>query len=119
MHRGQPVLISADRRSAGATDEDVAGPRVPEGLVMRLTHVAVEDETTTATYVRVGVERAGVFEPLWEQNAPANGRLYSTDQPFYLRAEDRLVARFRGSTSADKLTLRANGWLRDEGAEGW
>lgn len=108
MHT-QPVLLDDDRASAGASNEDIKSAYVPDGVVWTLDHVAIEDETTACTSARVGIERRGKFSPLAEQLSPVAGVLYHTGQPFRLEAGDRLMARFVGSTSGDKLRLVANG----------
>ena len=104
-----PLLLSADKQSAGDTNEDLDSARVPENESWRLDHVSAEDKTTACTSLRVGIVRGGVFYPLEEQITVVAATLYSSVQPVHLLAGQQLRVRFVGTTSADKLTLIANG----------
>lgn len=103
------LLQDAGKASGGAANEDLELGRVPEGEEWELTHIAVEDETTAFTSVRLGVRRGVAFIPLEEHVGGVAGELYTANRPFYLQAGNILVARFVGTTSGDLLRLYANG----------
>ena len=105
----EPVLFDAFLQSTGATNEDLELDRVPPGQRWTLHHVAAEDETTAFTSLRLGIKRGTTFLPLEEQKSPAAATLYSSQDPWFLEEGNRLVARFNGTTSGDKLRLYANG----------
>lgn len=107
------ITLDIDKAGTAQTNEDLVGPTVPEGVEWHLDHVAVEDETTTCSGIRIGIRRAsGVFVPFEEQAPAGAGRLYHSSQPIRLAPTEQLMARFTDTTSGDKLRLVANGIVR-------
>ena len=105
----EPLDDSKKAKSGGAATEVVELGPVPEGLMWVLNHVAVEDETTAFTSVRVGVGQANDFRPLEEHIGGVAGELYTVPEPIYVPEGKFLQARFVGTTSADKLAVYING----------
>lgn len=98
------------KSSGGATNEYLATePRVPKGEVWVITHIAVEDETSACTSVRIG--RGTQQRPRWlqEQPAPQAGQLYTEENEHHLGEGEQLVVRFTGSTSGDVLVANVEG----------
>ena len=105
-----PLLLSDQKASGAATNEDLDLGPVPVGQQWCINHVAAEDETTAATEIRFGIARAGTFFPLEDQESPAAGVLYTVPDPIYLAAGEYLRVRFVGSTNNDVLKAYANGY---------
>lgn len=106
----EPLDDSKKTKSGGGTTEDVELGPVPVGLTWVLNHVAVEDETTAFTSVRVGIGQANDFRPLEEHVGGVAGELYTVPEPVYVPEGKFIRARFVGTTSADKLALYINGY---------
>ncbi len=107
----EPLDDSKKAKSGGAATEDVELGPVPEGVTWVLNHVAVEDETTAFTSVRVGVGQANDFRPVEEHIGGVAGELYTVPEPIYVPEGKFLRAQFVGTTSGDKLAVYINGHL--------
>ena len=106
----EPLDDSKKVKSGGASNEDVELGPVPKGLTWVINHVAVEDETTAFTSVRVGVAQANDFRPIEEHIGGVAGELYTVPEPIYVPEGKFLRARFVGTTSGDKLAVYINGY---------
>ncbi len=105
----EPLDDSKKIESGGATNEDIDFGPVPPGWTWELNHIAVEDETTACTSVRVGVGQANDFRPLEEHIGLVAGELYTVPEPIFVPEGKFLRARFVGTTDGDKLALYVNG----------
>lgn len=103
-------------KASGGTATEVLeiGP-VPQDLVWEIQHVAVEDETSDFTAVRIGPAEANGFRPLLEFRPGVAGELYASEEPIYVTSGRFIRAEFSGTTSGDKLALRINGHQLPEG----
>ena len=114
------IHLRLSKLSGAATNEELVALPVPENAIDRVVHIAVEDETTACTYLRVGILRGATYHWHLEQKSPAAATLYHTDEPIDLAYRDVLVTRFNGSTSGDVLTAYATirrRWLRRRAEE--
>ena len=105
----EPLDDSKKVKSGGAATEDIELGPVPKGLTWVVNHVAVEDETTAFTSVRVGVGQANDFRPLEEHIGGVAGELYTVPEPIYVPEGKFLQVRFVGTLSGDKLAVYING----------
>ena len=105
----EPLDDSKKVKSAAGAPEIVELGPVPEGLIWELFHVAVEDETTAFTKVRVGIGQANDFRPLEEQDPGVAAELYTAHDTIMVPEGKFLRAEFTGTTSGDKLALYMNG----------
>ncbi len=89
---------------------DIATKQVPPGELWCVQRVAVENETTAYTDLRLlKAGRAAEFL-LVEEDNPEVATLYWIDTPVYLMEGQYLVARLSGCTANDVLKMYLTGW---------
>lgn len=99
------------QNSAGETNLDIISDAVLAGWKRTIQRVAVEDETTACTEVRIGFQdNMNRISWLAEQETNQAGVLYWEKDVVVLEAGQRLIIRFTGSTSADVLGVYATGF---------
>lgn len=86
-----------------ATAEYVEGRVVEPGLILFVTHAALEDETTAPTAIAFGKKVGDRFEGLEEDPSPLVGTRYHTEKTHHFIAGERPTWRVEGGTSADVL----------------
>lgn len=97
--------------SDGSTNIDVKSDAVRYGWKRTIQRVAIEDETTACTEVRLGfIDKMDRISWLAEQESNQAGVLYWTKDLVVLTEGQSLIVRFTGSTSADKLAVYATGF---------
>lgn len=105
---------SFPRTSDGSTNVDMTYPRdpVPSGELITLTSISWEDQTTAFTKARVGITYGGDNNSFfWEELNPEAAQLYWVDQEkVHLRPGTKLIVRFTGTTTGDKLVLSVKGY---------
>lgn len=114
-HEVFPLRERIGVTSDGSTLLDVRTDPVEEGWLWLLSHYAVEDETTGLTSIRVFIESGSFAYLLEEQISPLAATLYDGDKFNVLGENDRVVARFSGSTNNDLLRLYVHGVMLPPG----
>lgn len=112
VKKGYPFRETLQNVSAGGTNEDLTFGPVDAGDLVAVNGITVIDHDNNCTRVdilvgRIGVER--VINTLSSLTAAVAGRL--TDN-FYLVDGERLLVRFVGSTTADRLQAVVEGEQR-------
>ena len=97
--------------SAGGTYDDLESPQVPQGFILEVRHVAVENRTTAYTRLVIGVADGLSFFQKEEEDSPAANNIYWTSSYFLVPAGKKLRARLTGCTSADDLHMSYEGFL--------
>lgn len=95
---------------AAAGSNDVAMDPVDTGHLYCIQHVAVENETSSCTDVRLLKAGIGGEFLLEEEDNPQAATLYWSSQSYYLHEGQYLVARFTGCTASDRLRVYLTGW---------
>ena len=109
----QPFTLTVTH-TAEAGSNDLAMHPVEENILYCVQHLAVENETTDFTSIRVLVKERGDELLLEEQLDPEGGLVYWMTDNVYLTPGQRLTARLAGCTAGDALRLYLRGW-RQEG----
>lgn len=103
---------------AAAATEEIAFPRVEPGRHYHITRVAVENETSTSTDVRILVRGHGWDHYIEEKDTLAADTLYRENEPFHLSEGEDLVAKFTGVSVNDDLRFYVEGYWLDQIEEG-
>lgn len=96
--------------AASAGSNDLRTERVDPGWLLCVQRVAVENETSAYTDLRILKAGHGQEVLLVEQDSPAAATLYWTDEPFYLTTGQYLVCRLTGCSADDVLAAYVSGW---------
>jgi len=104
-----PFDLVLSKAAVGTTDDLETDP-VPDGRLYCIQHVAVEDETTYVTEVRLYKSELERDFLLAEQDLLSAAVPYTYDEPFYLSPYQRLKVRFTGATAGDVLKVYLSGW---------
>jgi len=102
-----------DEIAVGDTYDDVEYVPLLEREFLQVARIAVEEEGTAPTEIRLFITGHGYDHPVAEETSPAADTLYWVRWPTYLVAGEKLVARFYGATADDKLVMYLEGWIRD------
>jgi len=105
----QPLFKSL----VNTTTEYVYGRRVDQGLILYVTHAALEDETTAPTTISFGKMVGDRFEGFEEDEAPSAGIRYHTLKTHHFLAGERPVWRVEGGTSNDVLRGYMEGYYEE------
>lgn len=97
--------------SPAGTQDDLESPQVEPGMVLEVTHVAVENRTTAYTRLVIGVAEGLSFYQKEEQDSPAANNIYWTRSKFLIPTGKKLRARLTGCTSGDNLHMTYEGFL--------
>lgn len=105
-------------KTASAGTNLLEDDRVRSGRLYCFQRIAVENETTAYTRLRLEIRSASPDFLFSEQSAPQAGKLYWDDVPVYVTEELRLVAELTGCTLNDVLKMYLIGWwVISEGGE--
>ena len=99
---------------AAAGTNEIAFPRVEPKRQYHIARVAVENETTASTDVRILVRGHGWDHYEMEQDSPAAATLYWDSDPIELSEGEDLVAKWTGATANDRLVFYVSGWWVEE-----
>jgi len=99
--------------SGGATTEEIESDSPDPGELWCLQHIATENETSNSSEVRLYVKGRGYEHYIDEQDDPLAGHLFTVDKAVYLYEHEKLVAKWGGTTSGDKLTLYYEGYRQE------
>ena len=114
-----PIAVQEKIASAGGTNEDISIGPVPPGHLWVITNIAIEDETTAFTSVRISITGFGEDHHLIEDKSLVATTLYWYDGSIFIPEGRKLRVRFVGTTSADVLAAYINGFdvIQPEGAK--
>jgi len=96
--------------TAAAGSNDVRMARVDAGWLYCLQRIAVENQTSVSTDVRLLVAGGGEEVLIAEQDTPLAATLYWIADPAYISEGRYLLARFSGCTAGDLLKVYLTGW---------
>lgn len=96
--------------SAAAGSNDLSTDRVKSGRFYCIQRVAVENQTTAYTDLRLLTAGTGGEMLLEEIDHPQAASLYWTSDPIYLIEGQYLVARLSGCTASDVLKCYLSGY---------
>jgi len=112
LNRAEKENVFRQRLSkvaAGGTFDDLKFGPIKAGEIYHIQGLAMENEATTITDIRVFIDGHGYNHYLYEQKAPAAGYLYWAEDDFYVFEGEELVIRFTGCDPLDKLAAYLNG----------
>ena len=98
---------------AAAGSNDLAQEQIPDGRLYCIQRVAVENETTAYTDLRILIAGGGEEFLLVEEDNLTAATLYWMDEPAYLREGQYLVCRLSGCTANDVLKAYITGWWQE------
>ena len=98
---------------AAAGSNDLKQDEVPDGQLYCVQRVAVENETTAYTDLRILATGGAKEFLLVEEDSPQAATLYWTTDPVYLREGQYIVCRLSGCTANDVLKAYLTGWWQD------
>jgi hypothetical protein len=99
------------KKSGGASYDDLETPPLKANQFLIVDHVSVEDETTAYTNLRIGIKAGSVFTPLEEEKSPAPGEVYWSKSELKITEHERFCCRLTGCTSGDVLKATIQGKL--------
>lgn len=97
-------------KTAAAGSNDVVTDPVRSGRLFCIQRVAIENETSPCTDVRLIKGGSAGEIVLEEEDTPQAAVLYWTANPFYLTEGQYLIVRFAGCTASDVLRVYVCGW---------
>ena len=97
-------------KTAVAGSNDLRTEQVKPGWLWCVQRVAVENQTTLYTDLRILKAGRGAEFLLAEEDNPSAATLYWVDTPVYLMEGQYLVARLSGCTLSDVLKVYLTGW---------
>lgn len=99
--------------STGAAQFFLMDERIKSGHWLFIQNLAVEDETTAPSKIRVGRGTDERNVHYWEEEpAPALGVLFTTVKPLHQVPEgNRVIVRFDGTVAGDRLAAFIDGYL--------
>ena len=96
--------------SAGVATEYINDDIVRPGWAQLITRIAIENETTAFTSLRIGVWDGANFHLLEEQKNPVVDTLYWTTDHIYLSEGENLRIELKGCASGDVVKLYIDGF---------
>jgi len=107
--RKYPLRTPRTRRAVNTTFEYVETEPVPEGQIHEIWSHSFENETGARGTIRGYIQRGGIYHWLWEQESPAQGTLYWSDENVVLAEDEILGVRQATNVAGDILQLKLNG----------
>jgi len=87
--------------------------RVGPGKIRVLSHVTVENQTTTLTKCRIGIDHSGVIHYLDELQTVGIAELIVSRSDILLGEGDRFFAELTGTITTATLIMTCVGWEQD------
>ena len=107
MHRYRKIL---ELTKAGTGAENIDDDPVEQGKLLTLESVAVEDETTTLDYIRIGKVSAARFH-LWEEQLnPDAAELVFTNDEHKISEGEHFRCKVSGGAASDKIRVYLSGY---------
>jgi len=100
-------------KSDGTDPYDLESTPVPAGMLRIIEQVSAENETSAFTELRLYVKRGADLRPFFEEEAVAADELIECSKQVYLYENERLLARFAGTTSGDLLNVEIFGFEKE------
>lgn len=97
-------------KKVGTGVEYISDEPVKRGRVIVLTNIAVEDETSELTYVRIGKRISGYFHSWEEQKTPAAAALTFDDGEWWIRESEYFQAELSGGQADDVCFAYLDGY---------
>jgi len=97
-------------KKVGTGVESFYDDLVKAGRELVLTSIAVEDETTALTYIRIGKESGGTFFPWEEQQTVAADELVHSSEEHHLRGNERFECKINGGAADDIVKAYLDGY---------
>ncbi len=113
-----PLNESGHKVCASATLDTIEIGPVPTGRIWAITNLAIEDQTTAFTCVRIYIKGFGEKHYIMEDRNLQAGYLYNTPYEFYIPEGRSLGIDFYGCTLADVLRVWASGFEMIQPREG-
>ena len=99
------------KKSGGATYDDLETPPLKANQFLIADHVSVENKTTAYTNLRLGIKSAQTFTPVEEEKTPVAGEIYWSKSEIKITEHERFCCRLTGCTSGDVLEVTIQGKL--------
>ncbi len=96
--------------SEAETPLTVDDPKIESGYMAGIMRIAVENETSDYTRLRVGVVSGKIFHPHEEEQNPNADTLYWTSEEFYLGEGENIRIELAGTTSGDRINIYIEGY---------
>lgn len=97
--------------AAVGTLDDLESPQVPQGFILEVRHVAVENRTNDYTRLVIGVADGLSFFQKEEEDDPVANNIYWSANYFLIPAGKKLRARLTECTAGDDLHMTYEGFL--------
>lgn len=110
MVKRYPYTKTIPLTKAGTGVEYISDDPVKPGRRVVLRNIAVEDETSALTYVRVGKNSGGQFFPWAEQKSPAAGSLSFDHKEWWIREGEYFQAKLNGGAASDVCKAYIDGY---------
>ncbi len=105
LFRRRLTVVSAEEAPLNINDS-----QIESGFIAVITRIAVENETSDYTRLRIGVVEGNIFHPHEEEQNPNEDTLYWTSEEFYLSEGENLRIELTGTTSADRINVYIEGY---------
>ena len=96
--------------SAAEAPLNINDSQIESGFIAVFTRIAVENETSDYTRIRIGVVSGGIFHPHEEEQNPNEDTLYWTSEEFYLSEGENIRLELTGTTNADRINVYVEGY---------
>ena len=101
-------LLTLKKEGVGVEDIDDA-PVAPKTMLV-LDDIAVEDETSALTYIRIGKVTAGRFRPWEEQKSPSAAEVVTSTEMHKMRDGEYFRCRVSGGAANDIIRVYLSGY---------
>ncbi len=106
--RRKPIRLVSDGSATEYIDDD----RVKPGYEHIITRIAIENETSGFTRLRIGTWDGANYQLAEEQKNPAAATLYWTTYPIYISEGENLRIELKGATLNDIIMVYVDGFFR-------
>ncbi len=108
------TLFRRTKRAAGLTGSvvTIALERISPGSTLVLTHVTVEDKTSSFTKVRLAINHGGFIHYIDELTTVAANELIVSPNNIPLEEGDVFITELTGTTTGDILVFTCVGWKK-------
>ena len=105
LFRRRITIVSAAEATLNINDE-----LIKSGFIAGIMRVAVENETSDYTRLRIGVVSGNIFHPHEEEENPNANTLYWMSEEFYIGQGENLRIELTGTTSSDRINVYIAGY---------
>lgn len=104
-----PFRLTLSKKAAAGTN-DLAQGRIQDGRLYCIQHVAIENQTSAYTNLRIFTSGGAGEFLLEEEYSPQAATLYWMTDDVYVPENQYLVCRLTGCTADDVLKAYITGW---------